>query len=249
MIGIYFSGTGNSKYCIEKFLEAYDFSAQAYSIEDDALPQQIDLHEELVFSYPVQYSSLPKILSDYIVCHKEKWDGKKVFIIATMAMFSGDGAGVLGKLLEKYGATVIGGLHLQMPDSICDEKILKKSPEKNILMIQKTEKKIQNAAILLQQGKPKREGLGWCSWFLGYFSQRLWFGNKVKQYSSQLKIDGNSCTGCGKCVKLCPMQNVTLKEGKAISKNQCTLCYRCVNSCPKQAITLLGKKVMEQRMM
>ena len=29
--------------------------------------------------------------------------------------------------LNKYGATITGGLHLQMPDSIADEKVLKRS--------------------------------------------------------------------------------------------------------------------------
>ncbi|MBH9814406.1 iron-sulfur protein, partial [Clostridioides difficile] len=27
MIGIYFSGTGNSRYCVEKFLQEYDITA------------------------------------------------------------------------------------------------------------------------------------------------------------------------------------------------------------------------------
>lgn len=34
MIGIYFSGTGNTRYCIEKFLEEYSTGSQAYSIEE-----------------------------------------------------------------------------------------------------------------------------------------------------------------------------------------------------------------------
>ena len=36
MIGIYFSGTGNTKYCLEKFLEYYSESNEnkLYSIED-----------------------------------------------------------------------------------------------------------------------------------------------------------------------------------------------------------------------
>jgi len=37
LIGIYFSGTYNSKYCIEKFLQEYDKTAIAYSIEDSVV--------------------------------------------------------------------------------------------------------------------------------------------------------------------------------------------------------------------
>lgn len=35
MVGIYFSGTGNTKFCAEKFLTYYESSAKAFSIEDE----------------------------------------------------------------------------------------------------------------------------------------------------------------------------------------------------------------------
>lgn len=66
MIGIYFSGTGNTKYCVEKFLEAYDADAEAFSIEEDWALHNIAACEELVIGYPVQYSNVPKILRDHI---------------------------------------------------------------------------------------------------------------------------------------------------------------------------------------
>ena len=34
MVGIYFSGTGNSKYAVELFCKEYDKEFSAYSIED-----------------------------------------------------------------------------------------------------------------------------------------------------------------------------------------------------------------------
>ncbi|MCR5047601.1 MAG: EFR1 family ferrodoxin [Saccharofermentans sp.] len=64
--------------------------------------------------------------------------------------------------------------------------------------------------------------------------------------SSKLKINADKCVGCGLCVKLCPMNNISVESEKAVPASQCTMCYRCINKCPKQAITLLGKKVVEQ---
>ncbi|TCL58831.1 hypothetical protein EDD76_1051 [Kineothrix alysoides] len=49
MIGVYFSGTGNSKYCIEKILQEYDTKASAFSIEDNELLNQIDKHGDIVW--------------------------------------------------------------------------------------------------------------------------------------------------------------------------------------------------------
>ena len=66
MIGIYFSGTGNSKYVLEVFIREYDNNSVLFSIEDINLIEHINSHDEIVFSYPVQYSAVPKILSDFI---------------------------------------------------------------------------------------------------------------------------------------------------------------------------------------
>lgn len=126
MVGIYFSGTGNSRYALEVFLQTYDAMAKAVSIEDDNVIEEIKAHEEIIFSYPVQYSTVPKILREFVIKNKMLWGNKKIFVIATMALFSGDGAGVLARLLQKYGAEIVGGVHIKMPDSIGDEKVLKR---------------------------------------------------------------------------------------------------------------------------
>lgn len=221
MVVIYFSGTGNSRYVAELFCNEYDEGAKAFSIEDDDITQVVKNEEMLVFAYPVQYSTVPKILRDFIIENNELWESKKVFVIATMGLFSGDGAGILGRLLLQYGAEVIGGLHLKMPDSIGDEKVLK-------------------------PGKPTQEGIGVLYRMAGFFGQRLYFGHKTKNYSNKLRVDEDKCIGCGKCEKLCPMNNIKIVDKKVVQNNQCTMCYRCINNCSKQAMTLLGKKVVEQ---
>jgi NAD-dependent dihydropyrimidine dehydrogenase PreA subunit/flavodoxin len=246
MLGIYFSGTGNSKFAAECFCKNYDKDSKALSIEDQDAISEIKRSDLLVFSYPVQYSTVPKILRDFITKNSELWMNKKVFIIATMGLFSGDGSGILGRLLHGFGAEVIGGLHLKMPDSIGDEKALKRPLEKNKELVIAAESKIKESVRLLKEGKPTREGLGPLYQMAGLFGQRLYFGHKTKEYSSKLKINADKCVGCGLCVKLCPMNNITVASGKAVSGNQCTMCYRCINKCPKQAITLLGKNIVEQ---
>ena len=246
MVGIYFSGTGNSKYAAELFCKTYDNESRSYSIEDtEALPAITDA-DLIIIAYPVQFSTVPKIMRDYITDHSELWMNKKVFIIATMGLFSGDGSGMLGRLLQCYGAKVIGGLHLKMPDSIADEKALKRPLEKNKELVKKAEHKIKESVKRLKAGNPTQEGIGILYRMAGFFGQRAYFGHKTKEYSSKLKIDTDKCVGCGMCEKLCPMSNISIKELKAVSGNRCTMCYRCINKCPKQAITLLGKNVVEQ---
>ena len=46
----------------------------------------------------------------------------------------------------------------------------------------------------------------------------------------------DKCIGCGKCVKLCPLNNVTLQAGKPVWGDNCTHCMACIGNCPTQAI-------------
>ena len=143
MLGIYFSGTGNSKYVAELFCNEYDKDSKVLSIEDENVINEIKNNDFLIISYPVQYSTAPKILRDFIFDNSDLWKNKKVFVIATMGLFSGDGSGYLARILRSYKAEIVGGLHLKMPDSIADEKVLKRSFKKNKLLIEEAEQKIK----------------------------------------------------------------------------------------------------------
>ena len=67
------------------------------------------------------------MVRDFIKKHADLWKNKKALCVATMGLFSGDGAGCSARLLKRYGAEVVGGLHLHMPDSVCDVTLLKKT--------------------------------------------------------------------------------------------------------------------------
>ncbi len=245
MVGIYLSGTGNTKHCIEKLLSLLDETAQAVPIESDNVAEALRCHNFIVLAYPVQFSNAPVMVRDFIKSHSALWKGKTVLCVATMGLFSGDGAGCSARLLKKYGAKVVGGLHIHMPDSVCDVKLLKKPVEQNKEIVRAADMKIEMAAGKIKKGKYPREGIHFHNRIAGLFGQRLWCYGKTKDYSDKLKI-GTGCIGCGLCEKLCPMKNLHVKNGKAIAGNHCTMCYRCISSCPEKAITLLGNEVIEQ---
>lgn len=78
--------------------------------------------------------------------------------VATMGLFSGDGAGCSARLLKKHGAKIVGGLHICMPDSVCDVKLLKKTAEKNRWIIRAADRKIEKCADGIRQGKYPKDG-------------------------------------------------------------------------------------------
>ncbi len=125
MVGIYLSGTGNTKRCVEKVMELLDHSAQVIPIEGKETANLLAQHDFVVLAYPVQFSNAPVMVRDFIKDHSDLWKGKMVLCLATMGLFSGDGAGCSARLLKKYGAKVVGGLHIHMPDSYIVIMVLK----------------------------------------------------------------------------------------------------------------------------
>lgn len=246
MVGVYFSGTGNTRYCIEKFVYGLDPDAGCISIEYPSAAQAMAQSDFIVLAYPIYFSNLPKIMRDFLESNRGVFSGKKVFILATMGLFSGDGTGCAARLLKKYGAEIVGGLHLKMPDCIGDEKLLKKTKKENRVLVKQAEEKIKKAAQAFKSGQAPREGLSFLCHMAGLFGQRLWFSHKTKQYSDKLKISSEKCVGCGVCTKLCPMGNLSVENQRAVHHNRCTMCYRCISNCPQQAITLLGHTLHEQ---
>ena len=245
MIGVYFSGTGNTKYCLERFLKYYNDN-KLYSIEDKNCIKEIKENSYIALAYPIYYSDLPIIVRNFIVDNKEIFKNKNIFIIVTMGLFSGDGAGCSARLLKEYGASIIGGLHLKMPDCIGDVKALKKSLEENKTIVKKADIKIKETVENLKNEHYSKDGLTFINHLAGLFGQRSYFYKKTYRLKDKLKIDYEKCISCGKCLNLCPMKNIELIDTKPAPQNKCTCCYRCISNCPKQAITLIGNEVFEQ---
>lgn len=245
MLGVYLSGTGNTKHCVEKLLKLLDDAADAIPIEDEKCAELISKSQWIVLAYPTQFSNAPVMVREFIKKHAQIWRGKNVFCLTTMGAFSGDGTGCTARILKRYGANIVGGLQILMPDSICDSKLLKRTLEKNKKIVERADRKIQDAVNKINMGNYPQEGLRPVSHIIGLLGQRLWFYSKTQHYSDKLTIH-DACTGCGKCVEVCPMHNLTIRNGRPVPNNHCTMCYRCINLCPQKAITLLGSKVTEQ---
>jgi len=244
MLGIYLSGTGNTKHCIEKLSMCLDEKSIVVPIEDKNVINYINNNECIILGYPTQFSNAPIMVRDFIK-NNNIWKGKKVLCVATMGAFSGDGAGCTARLLRKKGAIILGGLHIHMPDSVCDVKLLKKSIEENRKIIMEADRKIEKIAQNIKDGKYPKEGLSVFAHIMGLLGQRLWFYTKTSTYSNKIKIS-DDCIGCGLCSQICPMNNMKIVDKRAVATNKCTMCYRCISQCPKKAITLLGNKVQEQ---
>lgn len=56
----------------------------------------------------------------------------------------------------------------------------------------------------------------------------------------------SECNGCGICENICPVQNISISDGKAVHADTCAACYACFHWCPKHA-TLPTSAVLKGR--
>ncbi len=52
-------------------------------------------------------------------------------------------------------------------------------------------------------------------------------------------VDAAKCTACEDCISTCPVECISLVDGKAkVNPDDCTDCEACVDACPETAISM-----------
>ncbi|AEM38776.1 hypothetical protein Pyrfu_0907 [Pyrolobus fumarii 1A] len=59
----------------------------------------------------------------------------------------------------------------------------------------------------------------------------------VKFYPcGSVRLSKDRCTGCGDCVKLCPVNALKLEDGTVVQVGVCVVCLGCMAVCKERAI-------------
>lgn len=56
----------------------------------------------------------------------------------------------------------------------------------------------------------------------------------------RFSVDEN-CIKCQKCIAVCPVKNISMKDGNICFSDKCVACLGCYHRCPKKAIIYLNK--------
>ncbi len=238
---LYFSGTGNTKYVVNKVSDMIK-NSKVISIEENVdFKQLIEESEEITICYPIYTSMMPKLISDFLLKHKKSFKNKIVNTIVTQMMFSGDGAAMALRELKEENIITKYSIHFSMPNNISDVKMLRFSKVDKIQrLLQKKDEKITKYISKINKEIRISHGRRFYSRILAYTLQRSfgpWFHRK---YEKKWQVE-DSCILCNLCVTNCPVDNLFLKDNKINSNDNCILCYRCVNICPTKSIHIIGK--------
>jgi len=248
MLTLYFSGTGNTKYIADLFSGKMNASCISIEAEVDFMAEIME-HDTLAFCYPIYNSRVPRIMREFVHRHMAGLVGKKLVILVTQMLFSGDGARVFTDMFEDGAVEVIYAEHFNMQQNMGNIPVLSRlfapGEKAQKRYIKKTGIKMDIVCSNLKNGIIVRRGFSEGSKILGYIQGKPW-QKDTKEFTSHrlekkvqdgLRIN-HDCTACNLCVKICPMKNLINQEGRVRHLGNCTVCYRCVNRCPQKAITV-----------
>ena len=57
-------------------------------------------------------------------------------------------------------------------------------------------------------------------------------------HGTAFKVDSTKCISCGKCLRNCPQNNISIDNGKFKFGHDCALCMGCSFNCPTDAIKI-----------
>lgn len=230
---IYFTGTGNSRFAAERIAEitgdqVYDSSL---SIKENKTMSFED-EDTLVFVCPIYVSTLPKHFESFIRKSSFK-QGAKAYFFMTYAGGIGAADRFSKEICKDKGLKHMGTAGAVMPQNYIAYFDMK-TPDENRKIVEASLKDIMAAGEAVKHGQPFEECESKKShYYIAKLSLPVF--DRFFITTGKFKVT-DECIGCSKCVRVCPLGNITMKGKVPVWGNKCTHCMGCINLCPKEAI-------------
>lgn len=230
---VYFSGTGNSRYCAKLLAEWLDDTVlDAIPFIREGRAAELASDAPWIFVAPVYSWQLPHVFADFI--RSGSFSGSRdAYFVITCGNDIGAAADGVHALCAEKGFCDQGTLPVVMPENYI---AMFQAPEreKALQIIAAARPVLEAAAACIREGKPfppLRSGP----------LDRLKSGliNRAF-YRFQVKTGpfaaGDACISCGKCERVCPLGTIRMQAGRPVWGARCTHCMACICGCPTGAI-------------
>lgn len=230
---IYFSGTGNSRYCAELFADKLnDEITNAFDIIKNGDKAELNSEKPWVFVSPTYAWQIPHIFKDFI--KENKFNGsKKAYFVMTCGSDIGNAEKINKTLCEEKGFEYMGTLEVIMPENyiaLFDAPNEKKAAQ----IIRHALPELNSATELVQKGESfPQKNIKTSDKLKSGMVNKAFYKFYVKAKAFKVSDD---CVGCGKCSDNCVLNNITMKDGKPQWGDECTHCMACICGCPVSAI-------------
>jgi ferredoxin len=234
----YFSGTGNTLLVVQKMRDVFTEKGIPVNLHpmERSKPDNINLNHTIGLGFPIAELSTYNFVWNFIRGLPETDQNTEIFMVDTLAGISGGIVGPVHEIVKKKGYHPIGAREIVMPPNIFyieDEETSKEKVQRGLI-------RAEQYAGELCTGNSQWDKSS-------IFSRTVYYTSlaglkitesSVNQKLLHLKTDEAECKSCGICVKLCPVHNITMDEGKTPEHGfNCEYCLRCTSLCPRGAIS------------
>ena len=238
----YFSGTGNSNYVAKRIADALGDALvnlnDRIKASDTSL---VETGERVIIVTPTYAWRIPRVVRDWLL-KTELRGARLAWFVMTCGSEIGNADKYNRELCAEKAISCMGTAQIVMPENYIAMFSAPQADEARQI-VAKAEPSIDRAIAAIQSNQsfaPTRNNL--YDRFMSGPVNPIFYKFCVKADAFTVS---DTCIGCGQCAKRCPMNNVTLKDGKPVWGRNCTHCMACICYCPVSAIEY-GKKSVGQ---
>lgn len=230
---LYFTGTGNSEYVAKRIgKETGDIVLNLFEKLRKEDFSEINSKNPWVIVTPTYAWRIPNILREWL--KRTNLSGNpNIYFVMTCGGSIGNAGKYLKSLCADKGMNYFGCFEVVMPENYI-ALFTTPSKDKALKIIAEAEKIIDKAAFAINNGEqfPNISVTTADKLNSGVVNNIFYplFVHAKKFYAT------DACISCGKCVKVCPLNNIHIKNSRPIWGKACTHCMACICRCPKEAI-------------
>lgn len=230
---VYFSGTGNSRYCADFLAKALgDEVLDAFHFIRDGVAAELLSEKPWVFVCPTYAWRLPRVFRDFI--RGGYFSGADdAWFVMTCGSEIGAPEGELRTLCREKRLRFRGVFQVVMPE--------------NYIAMFDAPEEAEARAIVAAAREPLMEAAAHIRAGEDFPTRRSTLADRVKSgpvnpffYRFFVRSDpfwvGESCVGCGACEAACPTAAIRMEKGRPVWGKGCTHCMACITLCPARAI-------------
>lgn len=233
----YFSGCGNSRYVAETLAKGLNdtlvFIPEA--ARENHYEYALAEGESLGFVFPIYAWGPPHLVLDFVRQLQLTGKAEYVYFSCTCGDECGYTEKIFRKALQEKGLTLSTCFSTKMPETYIGMPGFKLDSE------EKAKKKLADTKETLTRNIPRLANkecfsemtIGRFAWLKSRVINPN-FGRFAADDSKYRTTD--ACIHCGQCVKVCPLQNITLEDSRPVWHGHCTICMSCYHHCPVNAI-------------
>jgi len=236
----WFSGSGNSLYAAKRLREGLEGS-ELVPIPS-SMGEVSELPKVMGLVFPVYAWGPPEIVGRFIGSLPEG-SPDYIFAVATCGSSPGSTMSITKRLLKKRGLRLDAALTVKMVENYPP---LGGAPgeERQQSINARAEEEIEDIVQKVSEGFRGTSGAN--NPFFSVIGRIVYplFRSHVSRAADKFTSD-ESCTSCGVCARICPVDNIELKEGRPFWGDRCQQCFACFHWCPENSVQF-GKKSKDQ---